>query len=253
MTDEKPKKMTAEDVKRALAARWPDDRYLHVYEAPEDKSRQGSKIDMLVMGLWSSQGLYRHAVEVKVSYSDWTKEWRRKEWTWTEPNGHERTMPNKPSAWWIEEMERRAERAGIEWTLGLRSTTIVDTSKSLVWRQHADYFWVAAPLDLARKIKADIEANPEMAGWGVIGVTAVDTRVLLDAERNKTPRDWPRGMWLGIIRAAADSGFQALIRAEQRGYERALRDAKEQAQREAKRRREQEAALPLLYEGVSFT
>lgn len=32
------------DVKAALSMRWPDDRYLHVYEAPLDHGRQGCEV-----------------------------------------------------------------------------------------------------------------------------------------------------------------------------------------------------------------
>ena len=72
--------MNAEQVRARLAGRWPDDRWLHVYEAPLDSSRQGSKIDVLVMALWQSDRHELDAIEVKVSYQDWLKEWRRVSW-----------------------------------------------------------------------------------------------------------------------------------------------------------------------------
>lgn len=46
--------MNAAEVRARLAGRWPDHRYLSVYEAPTDSSRQGSKIDVLVLSLWQS-------------------------------------------------------------------------------------------------------------------------------------------------------------------------------------------------------
>lgn len=77
--------MTAAEVRDALALRWPDSEYLAIPEAPTDSSRMGRKIDLLVISLWASRGFEREAVEVKVSYSDWTRE---------------RTEAAKADFWW---------------------------------------------------------------------------------------------------------------------------------------------------------
>lgn len=66
--------MNAEDVRACLALHWPDNECLSIEEAPEDSSRAGRKIDLLVLGLWRSRGLGLDAVEIKVSMSDWVRE-----------------------------------------------------------------------------------------------------------------------------------------------------------------------------------
>lgn len=71
--------MTSAQVQDALALRWPDSEYLSIAEAPEDSSRMGRKIDVLVVSLWASRGLELDAVEIKVSYSDWARERKQAE------------------------------------------------------------------------------------------------------------------------------------------------------------------------------
>lgn len=71
--------MTADQVRACLALRWPDSEYLSIAEAPEDSSRSGRKIDLLVISLWQSRGLQRDAVEIKVSMGDWRRELKRAE------------------------------------------------------------------------------------------------------------------------------------------------------------------------------
>ncbi len=77
--------MKAADVIDALRSRWPDSEYLNIVEAPEDSARQGRKIDLLTISLWSSRGHEIDATEVKVSWSDWTRERDRAakaDWWW---------------------------------------------------------------------------------------------------------------------------------------------------------------------------
>lgn len=66
--------LTAKDVERALGVRWPAAEYLTIREAPLDASRQGRKLDLLVIGLWQSRGNERDGVEIKVSMADWLRE-----------------------------------------------------------------------------------------------------------------------------------------------------------------------------------
>src|SRR3990167_5377151 len=66
--------LTSRDVLAGLHGRWPDDQYMFVEEAPQDSSRQGRKIDALVVSLWKSRGHELDAVEVKISASDWKRE-----------------------------------------------------------------------------------------------------------------------------------------------------------------------------------
>lgn len=77
--------MTAAEIMDALRKRWPDSEYVHVPEAPLDSGRQGRKVDLLVISMWSSRGHERDAVEIKVSMSDFRKEL---------------STPEKADFWW---------------------------------------------------------------------------------------------------------------------------------------------------------
>lgn len=231
--------MNADEVKARLVGRWPDDQFLHVYEAPVDASRQGAKIDVLVFGLWRSKGWTVDAVEVKVSYSDWCREWRRTV-NWLNRHDGPREWPRRPD-------QRTLDR----WTCGtdecvaydrIRArfndppvpegftatgsvTWRIDTSKNAPIRQHAHRFWIAAPVHLAQRIAADCEIVPACRTWGVIAVDTRGTGILRQPTTNPNPKPFAHPHWLGLLRTAADSGFQALQRAEQRGYTQGRRDA----------------------------
>ena len=242
-TFEKPavdKSMTAGDVKAALTERWPDDRYLHVYEAPLDHGRQGCKIDVLVMGLWASKGHQLDAVEVKVSYSDWCKEWRRAQWVLTDHLGREHRTWWKPKEYdlrrfrgqdeyhstYLRARGREDEIPPEGFEPVIERHYIVDTCKNAEWRQHAHRFWIAAPDRLAAKIAADVQTVPELHGWGVIAVSDDGTHVLVDPKSNPNRTPLNHRQYLGIVRAAADSGVQAIWRAEARGRVAGLKDAR---------------------------
>ena len=221
--------MNAAEVKSRLTGRWPDDRYLHIYEAPTRHDRQGGAIDVLVLGLWPSLGLEIDAVEVKVSYSDWKKEWEQVEWHVTDHADRTVVHHRKPDEHLLRRLRgddpwvnQRLMRDGLPpvpegFEPTVQRVTKVNTHKSVDWRQRAHRFWVAAPAALASKIKLDVDAVPELAGWGVLAVDAAATRVLATPKKNHNPIPLTHSTWLGIVRAAADSGFQALLRAEERG------------------------------------
>lgn len=208
--------MTAADVRAALAKRWPDDKYLHIEEAPLDSSRQGTKIDVLVIGLWRSLGHSLDAVEVKVSYQDWKNEIQRVEWTVAGRPGMSYSTRaqavrardghgDERESWWAARRQHAC--------YGLPERVVIPTTaKSVLWRKHCDRFWVAAPLDLAVRIR---DEAPE--GWGVLGCTTDGTRELAKpAKLTPTPFTWAQT--IGLLRTAADCGFQALQRAESRGF-----------------------------------
>ena len=234
-------------VKQRLAGRWPDDRHLHVYEAPLRHDRQGGAIDVLILGLWPSQGLLREAIEVKVSYSDWKKEWESVEWHVTDHMDRTVVHQRQPGPDTLrllrgedEWRNQRMARDGYPPVPGgfepkVQRVAKIDTSKSIGWRQHAHRFWIAAPADLATKIKLDVERVPELAGWGVLAVDESATRVLLPPKHNHNPAPLGERTWLGIVRAAADSGFQALLRAEERGRNAGYKHGREQVLRELAR------------------
>lgn len=68
--------MIAAEVRAALVARWPDDQYLTIPEAPDGPTRTGRKLDLLVVALWASKGYEIDGVEIKVSIGDWHRELR---------------------------------------------------------------------------------------------------------------------------------------------------------------------------------
>jgi hypothetical protein len=233
-------KWTASRVSAALTARWPDDRYLHVYEAPLHSDRQGGAIDVAVFALWRSLRHEIDAIEVKVSYSDWCKEWRRVEWRVTEHTGrtiaHHRQPTEQSLAYhagedYIDDYGHGYARRhwgdnpppADFWPLVERIESVA-TWKSEDWRKHCHRFWVAAPAGLAIKIAQDVKDKPELDGWGVIGVDDSGSHVLVKP-KNLTPKPLAGPQWIGIVRAAADSGVQALFRAEARGYQRARQEA----------------------------
>ena len=94
-----------------------------------------------------------------------------------------------------------------DWQRELKNPT-----KSWFWRTHAHRFWVAAPEGLATRIAA---TAPD--GWGVLSCTPSATRVLRKPEkREPDPLPWPTTV--GVLRAAADCGFNALNRARGEGF-----------------------------------
>lgn len=110
-----------------------------------------------------------------------------------------------------------------------------DVSKNKDWRDRANRFWVAAPAKLATKIVADVQSVSELAGVGVLALDETATRVLLTPTVKRTVAPFSHQHWLGIVRSAADSGFQALERARRSGYRQAEEDAKARASAAAQR------------------
>ena len=254
--------MNVEDVKARLTGRWPDDRWLHVYEAPTRHDRQGGAIDVLLLGLWQSDGHEIDAIEVKVSYSDWTKEWRQVGWHITDHNGVLHQYSTKPRDYQLDyytgvdaRSERRYAHAAYvpdDFVPTVERVVTINTSKSIDWRQRAHRFWVAAPAKLATKIKLDVESITELAGWGVLAVDDNgQTRILVKPAKQNNPTPLTNKQWLGIVRAAANSGFQALQRAEHRGENAGYKRGKADAERQAQRHRDARPAQQAMFNGVA--
>lgn len=217
--------LTAAEVRAALHGRWPNDRYLHIEEAPLNHYRQGNKIDVLIMDQWQSGKHQTEAVEVKVSYSDWCKEWRDTKWVVTDHMGRTHEHSRKPTGWALEQYTnsrwdryraRDADPIPDDFVPTVESVNVVYVGKNRSWREHAHRFWIAAPLDLAQRIRDDCDGHGEMADWGVLAV-AGDSSQVLRKPATTTPKVWPAGMWLGIVRSAADAGPAALQRARDVG------------------------------------
>lgn len=81
------------------------------------------------------------------------------------------------------------------------------------WWRHAHRFWIAAPADVAKKIKPQLPPN-----WGLLSVAETGTRALVTPELNaeREPFEWPQVV--GLLRATADTGVNVLHREYQRGY-----------------------------------
>jgi len=223
--------MNAEQVRARLAGRWPDDRWLHVYEAPLDSSRQGSKIDVLVMALWQSDRHELDAIEVKVSYQDWLKEWRRVSWALTTHDGRQIVSDRQFTPWQLAYHTRPAspddaqplgrtvrDPVPVGFVPNVERMVAVNTTKNEPWRRHSHRFWIAAPEPVAQRIFTDVQEQDALRSWGVLAVTDRDTRVLWKPTVNKTPKPLAPRQYLGIIRAAADSGLKAIERARNAGW-----------------------------------
>lgn len=204
--------MKAAEVIEALQRRWPSDEYVHVLEAPLDASRQGTKIDDLVISTWASRGYRRMAVEVKVSRSDLLKEVQRVEWRYRytddAPERPMRVASTKPKpAWWIGEVDEPS----------IERVVVPDVSKSQRWREYAHEFWIACPMKLAVQARAE-HLLPD--DWGLIGVNDdLSTLVLAKPKVNHSARDLTWGATIGLLRAAQDAGFGVKLAIERRAAE----------------------------------
>lgn len=172
------KKWTAADVRESLSRRWKPEGHLIINEAPMGSDRSGSRIDMLVIGLWSSRGHEIEAVEIKVSVSDWRRE-------------------------------------------------LAAPAKADFWVRHSDLFWVAAPADVAAKIKDEIPS-----GWGLIAVGEKTNRVIVKPSKNRDRTPLPWKTTIGVLRAGADAGMNALHQARLSG----ARTGREEGIAEARRK-----------------
>ena len=171
--------MTTPQVREVLALRWPDSEYLVIPEAPQDAARMGRKIDLLVLSLWQSRGFERHAVEIKVSYSDWTRE---------------RQEASKADFWW----------------------------------RHSHRFWLAAPAALVMRIKPELPI-----GWGLLSCeVGACPKVIVKPPRHDA-EPLPEATCIGIMRASADAGVNALRRAEARGRQDGIKEGRRIAERDS--------------------
>jgi len=192
----------AADIKSALVQRWPDDQYVHVYEAPTQSDRGGNKIDVLVCALWWSKQHEIDAVEIKCSYGDWKNEIETREFV-IERNGTEAIFASLPAA------KRKLKQGEV-----VIARSRPDTTKSQLWRERSHRFWIACPAALAVRIKAELPA-----GWGLLAVSpSGELSIVMRPNKNSAPYQltWPQ--CVGVIRAAADSGVLAIQRAENRGF-----------------------------------
>lgn len=91
-----------------------------------------------------------------------------------------------------------------------------EPEKADFWWRHSDRFWIAAPADVAGKIRDDVPA-----GWGLLAVNESSTRVVDAAvKHDREPLSWPS--MIGVLRASVDCGVAIQNRKYQQGYDAGL-------------------------------
>lgn len=84
------------------------------------------------------------------------------------------------------------------------------------WWHHVHRFWLAAPVTVTEKIADDVPAT-----WGLFAVTDNGKVKVLRKAPHHAAQPMPWDTCIGLMRAAAGAGFNALQRAEDRGERRA--------------------------------
>lgn len=91
------------------------------------------------------------------------------------------------------------------------------------WFHHANRFWVAVPARIATAVREELPM-----GWGLLSCTLDSVTVLVSADRSDAePFTWPQ--MVGLLRAAADAGVNALNRARSDGYQEGRKAGLEEA------------------------
>lgn len=85
--------------------------------------------------------------------------------------------------------------------------------KADFWWQHCDRFWIAAPTEVAKKIKPQLPV-----GWGLLACDT-KTRVLVEPTKNEDRQPIPWATMVGLLRAAADTSSAILARTHRTGYD----------------------------------
>lgn len=94
------------------------------------------------------------------------------------------------------------------------------------WWKRVHRFWIAAPADVAKKIKPQLPTN-----WGLLSVSANGVRIAVRPTPNRTPEPLGWGTTVGLLRATADCGLNVLARAERIGYDRGYKEGEASASR----------------------
>jgi hypothetical protein len=103
-------------------------------------------------------------------------------------------------------------------------------AKAEWWWRHVNRFWVALPAELAARHATRVDWP---ATWGLLSVPSDQRSPVAKLRRpqrhDADPFNWPT--IIGLLRAAADSGFNALQAAEARGREQGRQMAVAEAER----------------------
>ncbi len=95
--------------------------------------------------------------------------------------------------------------------------------KADFWWKHAHRFWIAAPADVAAKIKPELPT-----GWGLLACSDGGSQIVVRPPKRE-PEPLPWSTVVGIMRAAQDAGPSLLDRVRMEGYEQGLKQGKKQA------------------------
>lgn len=98
--------------------------------------------------------------------------------------------------------------------------------KADFWWRHSQRFWVAVPAGIAEKVKEDL---PE--GWGLLACTESKAPKVVSKPAVRAAEPLPWSSCVGVMRAAAACGINALQRAERKGREEGVRIGQERAVR----------------------
>lgn len=169
--------MNSQQMRDALAKRWPADQYVVIEEAPDSADRMGRKLDIVAVSCWRSRGHQIDGVEIKVSMGDWRKELAN---------------PAKADFWW----------------------------------HHCHRFWLAVPTDMAPKVRDQL---PET--WGLLAVDEASSRAVVPAPFHEPePLAWCNVV--GLLRASAGAGVNALARAREAGVAEGIERQRQQQERD---------------------
>lgn len=122
---------------------------------------------------------------------------------------------------------RGLQRDGVEIKVSLSDwkRELLNAEKADAWFRYVNRFWVAVPAELADKI---IDELP--LGWGLLTCTEKTVKVALQANKHDAePFTWPQQ--IGLMRASADAGANALRRAHHDGWEVGKAEGREEARR----------------------
>lgn len=122
---------------------------------------------------------------------------------------------------------RGHERDGVEIKVSVNDwrRELHQPGKADWWWDHVHRFWIAAPVDVAQKIRDELPA-----GWGLLAVAEGGSHIMVKPVKNADAKPFTWEQMVGLLRGAADAGANAL----QRSYSQGLAEGKRRAELEHK-------------------
>jgi hypothetical protein len=122
---------------------------------------------------------------------------------------------------------RGFEREGVEVKVSVSDwkRELAQAAKADGWWRKVHRFWIAVPEAIAAKVQLDLPR-----GWGLLACSPEACNVVVKAERHEAEAlGW--GACIGLMRAAADAGPNALFAADQKGYQRGFETGRREGER----------------------